>query len=258
MVVSCYNKVNVIPYTIDLLKKSCVCENPIIVVEDGSKDDTLKELKDIEGIDLIKNKSNKGWAYSNNKALERVQTEFVVFLDADFLIGTYGWLETWLAHNQNNYGLGESGELHYCPDLYDLGAYGFLSQLEWVKKRKDEISSAIRSRDNSRRVLDHIGGNYKIFRTSLLKAAGGFQDAEAPYLVEVEISFRLRALGYLMLPYRVPYRWTMLRGEERESCVRHYLKMRDLIVNQKREFEESGALLWFPSNLVGKKLFYRS
>ena len=65
----------------------------IIVVDDGSKDNTCKiasdffssyELNDKYHFNLIENKINKGKGFSIRKGLERATGKFILFTDADF------------------------------------------------------------------------------------------------------------------------------------------------------------------------------
>jgi cellulose synthase/poly-beta-1,6-N-acetylglucosamine synthase-like glycosyltransferase len=55
----------------------------IIVIEDNSKDDTYEKVKNIPGIEIIRNKKNQGKAKSLNQALDRLDTELVANIDSD-------------------------------------------------------------------------------------------------------------------------------------------------------------------------------
>ena len=55
----------------------------IIVVNDGSTDDTLAKLKDYDNIKVISYKDNKGTGYARNKILDNAKGEYVLMLDAD-------------------------------------------------------------------------------------------------------------------------------------------------------------------------------
>lgn len=258
VVLACYNKSHIISKSLDLLKKSFIISHKIIVIEDKSTDSSLSILKQEKNIELIVNNINKGWGASNNIALERVETAYVVFLDADFLIGTYGWLETWLSLYKKNYELGESGELHYCPTLLDIEKGKFYKKLSWVSEGKSKIAKKLLMNDTSKETLEHIGGNYKIFQKSILWSIGGFSEVKQAYLMETEISFRIKHNGLKIVPYRVPYSWTMLRHENEKICDKYYKDMLKLLEVQKKSYEEYGALSWFPTNILGNEIFYRS
>ncbi|MFC1851864.1 glycosyltransferase family 2 protein, partial [candidate division CSSED10-310 bacterium] len=57
----------------------------IIVVDDGSNDDTLQQLRQFQNpkLQLIRNKDNRGPSYARNRALSLATGEWVAFVDAD-------------------------------------------------------------------------------------------------------------------------------------------------------------------------------
>lgn len=55
----------------------------IIVVNDGSTDNTLSNLKDYDNIKVISYKDNKGTGYARNKILDNAKGEYIMMLDAD-------------------------------------------------------------------------------------------------------------------------------------------------------------------------------
>ncbi len=57
----------------------------IIVVDDGSTDNTSKEALKFKGIKVIKHKRNLGKAYSMLDGCNNVKNDFVIFLDADLV-----------------------------------------------------------------------------------------------------------------------------------------------------------------------------
>ena len=55
----------------------------IIVVDNGSKDNTVEILKKIKNVKIIKNHSNLGFAKANNIGFKEVSSDFVVFMNSD-------------------------------------------------------------------------------------------------------------------------------------------------------------------------------
>jgi glycosyltransferase involved in cell wall biosynthesis len=55
----------------------------IIVIDDGSTDKSMKILKKVDGIILLKNKKNKGKGYSLRKGFLRAKGEIILIQDAD-------------------------------------------------------------------------------------------------------------------------------------------------------------------------------
>ena len=74
-------------YLDNLLDKLVELKNiDIIVVNDGSKDNTTKLLESYTNIKYVYNKQNMGISYSRNKGLEKVTTKYFTFIDADDMI----------------------------------------------------------------------------------------------------------------------------------------------------------------------------
>jgi len=241
-IISCYNKSKIIEKHINLLKKSFIKKHKIIVVDDKSTDNTLEILNKIENIEIISNEENKGWGYSNNKALEMVNEEYVVFMDADILIGTFGWIENWYFFQRNMENIGESGELHYCSKLYNMRhVYEHLSKQSWIKNN-DEIYDDFLNKKCSIKTTSHIGGSFKIFNTSLIKKINGFSNHSNPVCVEVEISIKVKAFGYKLLPYRMPFRWIILKSDNINTIVNESQRMNNLLNEQTKQFEEYNCL----------------
>lgn len=55
----------------------------IIVIDNGSSDNTIKLLSQIKPVKLIKNKTNLGFAKANNQAAEIAQGDYFLFLNSD-------------------------------------------------------------------------------------------------------------------------------------------------------------------------------
>ena len=55
----------------------------IIVVDDGSTDNTCSIVKEYNAIKLIRNKNNNGVSFARNRGLEAATGDFVMFLDSD-------------------------------------------------------------------------------------------------------------------------------------------------------------------------------
>ena len=60
-------------------------ELELIVVNDGSKDSTVKELTSFPTIQVINLAENRGVSYARNKGLERARGSLICFLDSDDL-----------------------------------------------------------------------------------------------------------------------------------------------------------------------------
>ncbi len=81
-IVPAYNEEVRIGCVLDVLSSSDLIKE-IIVVDDGSSDNTSEVVKKFEKVKLIRNKTNMGKAYSMNLGVERSKFDVVFFCDAD-------------------------------------------------------------------------------------------------------------------------------------------------------------------------------
>jgi len=93
VVIPLYNKGNYITTCLDSVLNQDFSNFEIIIVDDGSTDDSINEIKkfDDERI-IIEQQENKGAAAARNKGVEIAKAKWIAFLDADDL-----WLENHLA-----------------------------------------------------------------------------------------------------------------------------------------------------------------
>lgn len=82
VVIPCYNEKKRILPVIKIVRQSGLF-NQIIVVDDGSKNQTKKILQKIINIDLITHRHNLGKAQALKSGLLRADNDIVVFLDSD-------------------------------------------------------------------------------------------------------------------------------------------------------------------------------
>jgi len=82
IVISTYNTAQYLPTAIRSCLAQTYQETEIIVVDDGSPDDTLSALKDFTEVHYIR-KTNGGVASARNRGLLEAKGEFIQILDAD-------------------------------------------------------------------------------------------------------------------------------------------------------------------------------
>ena len=87
IIIPCYNKEKYVDYLINKLDNQTMKDFDVIFVNDCSSDNTLKlleeKIKGRKNFSLIDNEKNSGAGASRNKALEKTNTKYVMFLDAD-------------------------------------------------------------------------------------------------------------------------------------------------------------------------------
>lgn len=86
IIVTTYNRADLLPRAIESILNQTYKDFELIIVDDGSMDNTEKVMKEFQEKDSrIKYvyQENKGWASALNKGLSFAQGEYVAFLDSD-------------------------------------------------------------------------------------------------------------------------------------------------------------------------------
>lgn len=88
IIIPTYNSAKYITETIESVKKQNFEYWKIIVVDDGSTDDTIKEINKVicdikDKVEIVKLNENKGVANARNVGIQKSQNRFIAFLDSD-------------------------------------------------------------------------------------------------------------------------------------------------------------------------------
>lgn len=84
VIIPLYNKQKYITQTIRSVLNQTYKDYEVIVIDDGSTDDSFSKLKEMQDERLtIVRQNNQGVSVARNTGIERAQGEFVAFLDAD-------------------------------------------------------------------------------------------------------------------------------------------------------------------------------
>lgn len=168
-------------------------EYEVIIVDNGSQPETVAWLRTLEGVRVIFNPENRGYAGGNNQALEAARGEYVVLLNNDVVV-TEGWLEGLLSAFDRIPGLGVSAPRsnrvagnQLIPDA----VYGDIAQMhEYARARSAQFRAQGWLTDRAiglclcidRRVIEEVGGLDERY------GAGNFEDDD--------FCLRVRAAGY--------------------------------------------------------------
>lgn len=89
IVMPAYNAAGTIRDSIQSIFAQTVKDWELIVIDDGSKDDTTRILEELAAVDkrirFLKNEKNSGASYTRNRAVALARGEWIAFLDSDDL-----------------------------------------------------------------------------------------------------------------------------------------------------------------------------
>lgn len=176
-----YNQIDYTKKCIESIRSHTHLDYEIIVVDNGSKDETLAYLSEQEDITVIENKENAGFAKGNNQGVEKATGETILFLNNDTVV-TPGWLDSLLNTLYSSEKIGIAGPVSnnisgnqcisvtYNQETLD-GLENFAA--EYVKEKTGEKKKVLRlvgfALACKKKVLDEVGlfdesfgiGNYE-------------------------------------------------------------------------------------------------
>jgi GT2 family glycosyltransferase len=183
----------------------------IIVVENGSKDGSLEEVKkyskDHSEVKLIDAEKNLGFGKANNLGAKIAKGEYLLFLNSDTLIFDNA-LDQCLEIVRKHKDLGvfscrllnsdktvQPSGGHF-PNLFNLIAWQlFIDDLPLIGTLIPSFHPQRASYDKDKK-MDWITGAFLIISKKVFDEVGGFDENIFMYTEEMEMSYRIRKLGY--------------------------------------------------------------
>lgn len=187
-----YNGREILEKNLPNVVKNCPnCE--IIVVDDGSSDDSVRFLKKFKGIKLITQLKNMGFAATVNNGVKNAKGDLVLLLNSD-VSPTAGFLEPLAKHFKNNanlFAVGAADSSHETQGVVIKGRGGAaISQGFFAHFALPSIAGE---------TLWVSGGSGLYDRKKFL-ALGGFDTVFAPfYWEDIDLSYRARKSGFICL-----------------------------------------------------------
>lgn len=186
----------------------------IIVADNGSTDDSLEVLhKEFPSVKTIVLDINYGFAEGYNKAIEQVESEYVVLLNSDVEV-TEGWLSPLLdymtAHPEVAAVQPKIRAWRERDRFEHAGAAGgFLSWLGYPYCRGRRFGRVEQDHGQYDTIaeIDWTTGACMCLRTSIYKECGGLDAAFFAHQEEIDLCWRMRNKGWKLacIPQSVVY-----------------------------------------------------
>ncbi|MFX0032879.1 MAG: glycosyltransferase [Candidatus Hodarchaeota archaeon] len=216
IIIPAYNEAKVIEKTIRSVLDLSYSQKEIIVVDDGSKDDTLKIAKFLEThnpIRVISKKKNGGKWHALNKGIELSRSDIIVCIDADTVLDKNA-IQPLVSHFSDskvgavagNIKVGNRDKL-----LTKLQALEYISNLN-IQRRSEAFFG----------IVTVVPGPLGAFRRSIIKEVGFYtgdtfaEDADLTFKIlraGYKIKYEPKSIGYTEAPISIfdlakqRYRW---------------------------------------------------
>jgi len=178
----------------------------VILVDDGSSDETLDILDLVDGIVYLRNETSQGFIRSCNRGASAARGQYVVMLNND-TEPTTRWLDELIFTFEQFANVGLAGSKLLYPDgkLQEAGGIVWNSGNPWNYGRGGNPHEP---RFNYTRQADYLSGAAIMLPKTLWDKVGGFSETYCPaYFEDTDLAFKVRAAGYktIYAPLSVVY-----------------------------------------------------
>ncbi len=182
--IPCFNAEKNIEKCIESVLRQTYPLDEILVIDDGCTDKTIEKASKYS-IEILKNKENKGLAFSRNKGVLKAKNGFVASIDADVILDKK-WLENLMKDFTSDKIVGTCGNLeeHYKEKTADLWRLIHMKQ-NWGKKKIINPK--------------FLFGSNCVFRKKAIKDIGLYNIRYKTNYEDVNMSHRLKAKGYKLV-----------------------------------------------------------
>lgn len=200
VVIPTYNRADDLIATLESLAKSEINMDQVIVVDNGSKDDTAVKMgKQYPNVHLLALEKNIGATGGSNVGFQYALehgAEYVIRMDSDIEVDA-NFLAPLIAMANSDPKIGIISPKIYFFTPPDIIWYGGVESKGGFLKITDGFRGKTDSPENSRiRKVDYVWGATMLISREVLEKTGGFDTDFFVYYEEFDFCDRTKALGY--------------------------------------------------------------
>jgi len=190
-----WNGAEYLPGCLDSLWDQAAPDTEIIVVDNGSTDESMEILAKYPGIKVIRNAENRGFAAAVNQGIQAMEGCYAVLLNNDTVVQR-GWLKHLLREMDTHPEAFSAASLMLRMDdtaIVDDAGDNY-TILGWGYKRRDGKPA---SRETKGRNVFSACGGAAIYRKEILDIIGGMDETFFAYMEDMDLGWRAQNAGWV-------------------------------------------------------------
>ena len=217
LIIPCHNEARTIRRTLDAVARQTYPDLEVIIVDDGSTDDTAVIALQFNDYIVIRHGMNRGLAHAYNTGIETSTGEIIGTLHADCIPQSEIWVDTCVSHFVDPT-VGIVGSPFVIPDDTDVD---FIKMIFMYALRGDSEPASVAG--SAPREISYISGKCDFYRGSVLRDIGGFRPLSRVAGEDKDLSLRFRKRGLkILLEPAVPV--THLYGSHQDGLRANWSK----------------------------------
>ena len=193
VVIPNYNGARWLPGVLGSVAAQTVAPAEVVVVDDGSTDDSASVAAEFAGVRVLRLGTNGGFARAANAGLAAVEAPVVALVNTDVVLAP-----DWLERAAGALGEGDAAVATKLLDLDDpaiLYSAGDVLRRDGVAEQRGRFERDDGAFDLAGEVFSACAAA-ALYRRAAVEAAGGFEERFGMYLEDVELGLRLRLAGW--------------------------------------------------------------
>ena len=185
-------------YIKDLLKslKDFAKDQEIIIVDNDSKDETVKLSRKFDEIKVFETGKNLGFAKGINFGAEKAKGDFLLFINPDAVFRK-GKLEDLISVFEKNEKVGVVGgkliDYHGKEEKSAGKFFNFFETITLALGLDEKFNLRLSPREVSK--VDFVSGGFMMVEANLFKKLGGFDEKFFMYVEDMEFCYRVKKEG---------------------------------------------------------------
>lgn len=178
----------------------------IIIIDNASTDGTIKLLTSlrVNGLRVIQNKTNLGFAKANNQGVKEAKGKYILFLNSDIVVLDDAIEKLLTFYKQNELAIQFLGGKLLNKDKTpqpSCGPFYSLPVIFGALFLKGDYWGLTRSSPNTIKEVDWVSGACILTKKEYFEAIGGFDENIFMYMDEIDLLYRAKKKGYRVFFY---------------------------------------------------------